>query len=175
MFLDLTGEVEILSAELDDSEQEDELGDADVGDSSTSGSRKRKKKAEKELPKWKKGHKFAKEIPSKDIGQTIGEAHPELILLSPLQLFYRIMPEEYFTDIAKLSMKYAKNKNEMNFKVTGLDIQQFVGLVLYSGYVRLPAEDDYWAKADDLKISICGTVMPKNRFRMIKKFNTLWL
>ena len=50
------------------------------------------------------------------------------------------------------------------------DIRQFLGLLLFSGYHSVPDENSYWSSQEDLHIPIISTTMPRNKFRMLKKY-----
>ena len=57
-----------------------------------------------------------------------------------------------------------------SFHVGVDEITKFMGLLLISGYHRLPLEDDYWSVSEDLQASIFSKVMSRERFRSIKKY-----
>lgn len=49
------------------------------------------------------------------------------------------------------------------------DIEQFFGLLLLSGYYRVPAENLYWSTSEDVSVPTVPTVMGRNHFKKIKK------
>ncbi|GFQ80986.1 piggyBac transposable element-derived protein 3 [Trichonephila clavata] len=57
-----------------------------------------------------------------------------------------------------------------DFSVDENDIGQFFGLLLFSGYHQVPEEDLYWSTQEDFSVPIVSTVMPRSRFRKMKKF-----
>ncbi|GFR29832.1 piggyBac transposable element-derived protein 3 [Trichonephila clavata] len=59
--------------------------------------------------------------------------------------------------------------NQKDFSVGENDIEQFFGLLLFSGYDQVPGEDLYWSTQEDLSQPIVSTVMPRSRFRKIQK------
>ncbi|GFS85105.1 piggyBac transposable element-derived protein 2 [Trichonephila clavipes] len=56
------------------------------------------------------------------------------------------------------------------FSVDEIDIGQFFGLLLFSGYHQVSGEDVYWSTQEDLSVPIVSTVMPRSRLKKIKKF-----
>ncbi|KAL3201142.1 hypothetical protein MRX96_043098 [Rhipicephalus microplus] len=89
--------------------------------------------------------------------------------MSPFMLFSKFISPEYLGSLAELTARYALQKGE-EVDVTGADIGQFFGLLLFSGYHSVPSEDSYWSTAEDLCVPTVATVMARNRFRQLKRF-----
>ena len=47
--------------------------------------------------------------------------------------------------------------------------QEFIGILLFSGYHTVPSERQYWSSDDDLGVELVKKCMPKNRFCEIKQ------
>ena len=72
--------------------------------------------------------------------------------------------------ISEQTNMYAlREKNDQSFHA-GVDEIKFLGLLLISGYHRLPSEDDYLSVSEDLQAPIFSKVMSRERFRSIKKY-----
>ncbi|KAL3187232.1 hypothetical protein MRX96_025544 [Rhipicephalus microplus] len=89
--------------------------------------------------------------------------------MSPFLLFSKFIYPEYLGSLAERTARYAPQKGE-EVDVTGADIGQFFGLLLFSGYHSVPSEDSYWSTAEDLCVPIVATVMARIRFRPLKRF-----
>ena len=68
------------------------------------------------------------------------------------------------------NMYALREKNDQSLHVGVDEITKFLGLLLISGYHRLPSEDDYWSVSEDLQAPIFSKVMNRERFRSIKKY-----
>ncbi|GFU08350.1 piggyBac transposable element-derived protein 3 [Nephila pilipes] len=85
-----------------------------------------------------------------------------------IQLSDKILPKEYVGKLACMTKLYPGQKEEMTASEC-IDITQFLGLLLLSGYYWVPKVDYYWSAAEDLKVDIVSTVMSRNHFHVIKK------
>ena len=61
-----------------------------------------------------------------------------------------------------------KDKNKPNFCVSEEEILTFLGILVLSGYHRLPQEKHYWSTRPDFGIPIVANAMTRNRFQEIK-------
>lgn len=129
---------------------------------------KAKRPKHSHTPAWGDHATFDKTLPS-DRPPLLLEAFPELANMSPFMLFSKIISPEYLASLAELTARYALQKGE-EVDVTGADIGQFFGLLLFSGYHSVPSEGSYWSTAEDLCLPIVATVMARNRFRQLKRF-----
>src|SRR5215469_13620864 len=50
------------------------------------------------------------------------------------------------------------------------DLERFIGILLLSGYHRLPRQNMYWSKQEDLGVPIVASAMSRNRFESIKRY-----
>lgn len=118
---------------------------------------------------WKKMCKFSDSFPqpTNEIIH-ISDKFPELLSLEPYELFKKILPDQYITHLASLSTLYASQKGR-DMEISSNDIKQFLGLILLSGYHNVPQEDMYWGTAEDISVPVVSSVMPRQKFRDIKK------
>ena len=83
---------------------------------------------------------------------------------------------EFFVDealcslIKKKTMRYAIQQGYRNFSVTVEESKIVVGILLISGYHRLPSRNRYWSLKADLIVDLVGCAMPRNRFDEILRF-----
>ncbi|KAH8024884.1 hypothetical protein HPB51_002054 [Rhipicephalus microplus] len=119
-------------------------------------------------PEWGEHATFGKTLPSESPPLLL-EAFPDLANMSPFMLFSKFISPEYLGSLAELTARYALQKEEV-VDVTGADIGQFFGLLLFCGYHSVLSEDSYWSTAKDLCVPIVATVMARNRFRQLKRF-----
>ncbi|KAH8019108.1 hypothetical protein HPB51_016746 [Rhipicephalus microplus] len=119
-------------------------------------------------PVWGDHATFDKTLPSES-PLSLLEAFPDLANMSPFMLFSKFISPEYLGSLAELTARYALEKGE-EVDVTGADIGQFFGLLLFSGYHSVPSEDSFWRTVEDLCLPIVVTVMARNRFRQLKSF-----
>ncbi|GFX52182.1 DDE_Tnp_1_7 domain-containing protein [Trichonephila clavipes] len=90
------------------------------------------------------------------------EKFPELVSLSPMEIFHKFIPTELLLHLANMTGLYAMQKGE-DFSVDENHIRQFLGLLLFSGYHQVPGEDSYRSTQEGLSVPIVSTVMPRNK------------
>ncbi|XP_046384890.1 piggyBac transposable element-derived protein 1-like [Ischnura elegans] len=117
---------------------------------------------------WKKLNQFEKEIPSEPM-RGLDNHLEELVALEPIELFFKYLPQQYLSHVANMSSLYAQQKGS-SLDVTWEEIAQFFGILLFSGYHTVPQENLYWCSAEDMSIPIIPSVMPRNRFKDIKRY-----
>lgn len=167
---DVCGRIEV-STIIDDNKISDEGAfDPELPSTSKGPSLKRRRKSKEENIQ----HRCGKDTKFKNILKTesienICEIFPELCSLSPAEIFHKFIPVEYLLHLANMAALYALQKGEI-LAVDENDIGQFFGLLLFSGYHQVPGEDLYWSTQEDLSVPIVSTVMPRNRFRKLKKY-----
>nr|XP_023013431.1 piggyBac transposable element-derived protein 2-like [Leptinotarsa decemlineata] len=86
---------------------------------------------------------------------------------SPVQLFEKIFDDDIFQHIRDQTNLYSTQKNNHSFSV---DLKIFFGILLLSGYHRLPREKLYWSLGEDLGVAFVSNAMSRNRFQEIKKY-----
>lgn len=75
-----------------------------------------------------------------------------------------------FIDIVKFSHLYASQLNNHSFRVDITEIKSFVGILILSGYLKLPRQNMYWENAMDSGIDIVKNAMSYKRYKEIKRY-----
>ena len=137
------GELEV---DCSSSESED-----DVTDNQTTNNSKKRKIS---TPLWKKRTDFSKVIPSIEINKLAND-YPELTLKSPFELWRDFMTDTLTQNILEQILLYARrDKNNVNFDLHKAELLRFFGIIILSGYHKLPSERDYWSNQPDLGVPI---------------------
>lgn len=168
---DVCGQIEIVTKKDNDETSDVDVFDPEVPSTSKRRSGVKRKFISKEKKNpicWKKNANFEKILKTDDV-QNLSELFPELLTLSPIEIFHKYIPMSYILHLAKMTELYALQKGEI-IVVDEFDIGQFFGLLLFSGYHQVPGEDLYWSTQEDLSVPIVSTVMPRNKFRKLKRF-----
>jgi hypothetical protein len=105
----------------------------------------------------------------KTVPQKLCETKQKLITLTPLELFMKFIPFDYMQELALQTKLYAMQKG-CEYEITGQQIAQFFGLLLFSGYHSVPNEKMYWSTSPDMNISIVSQTMSKNSFMKIIQY-----
>ncbi|XP_044570136.1 piggyBac transposable element-derived protein 1-like isoform X2 [Drosophila ananassae] len=94
---------------------------------------------------------------------------PELMELSqPIQFFSYLFPKKVFENISNETNLYIHQKEpNANITFTPLDIQQFVGIVLYMSISRLPKCALYWSAS--IGIPTIQNIMSQKTFETIRR------
>lgn len=98
------------------------------------------------------------------------EAHPQLLSLSPYELFRKYIDDDMLQFMVDETIRYARQKNDLTFNLTLKEMEKFLGIILFTGYHHLPQEDMYWCRAEDCNTPLVYETMPRQRFRDIKKY-----
>ena len=121
-------------------------------------------------PKWKKSDTFFEPMTA-TVPTPLADSHPELIAMSPIELFDTIFTQQMLEDLRQQFELYAnRDSNFPGFSATVDDIRHFMGILLLSGYYCLPCERDYWSTADDLGCSLAMKTMSRSKFQELKRF-----
>nr|CAH7738745.1 unnamed protein product [Callosobruchus chinensis] len=94
----------------------------------------------------------------------------DLESLSPVDIFEKLFDSDIYNHISQQTNIYSSQKNKHDFFLSRDDIKIFVGILLLTGYHKLPSERNYWSLDDDLKVPIVANAMSRNRFLEIKKY-----
>ena len=106
------------------------LSDSSVDVSEPSTSKRRKVCSQ---PKWRKKDEFDDVLPSVPPNK-ICDQHPELIILSCLQLWRELFTDEMFTLILNQTNLFAtRDKNDRTFLTDVDEIGKFLGILIHSG------------------------------------------
>nr|XP_026496431.1 piggyBac transposable element-derived protein 2-like [Vanessa tameamea] len=89
--------------------------------------------------------------------------------LTPVQIFEKIFDDEVISLIITNTILYANQNNRHTFQLDSVDLKKFIGILILSGYHKLPREDLYWSYDEDVGVEMVSRSMPRQRFRDIKK------
>nr|CAH7746200.1 unnamed protein product [Callosobruchus chinensis] len=67
-------------------------------------------------------------------------------------------------------MLYAAQKNDHSFCVTEDEIKVFLGILMFSGYHKLPRQRLFWCLDEDVSVPCISQAMSRNRYYQIKKY-----
>lgn len=87
---------------------------------------------------------------------------------TPTQLFEEVFSDEILTFIVKETVRYAMSKNDASFTFSIEELKVFLGVLLLSGYRRLPSEEMYWSYDEDVTCPLVRKAMSRNRYKKIK-------
>lgn len=94
----------------------------------------------------------------------------ELEGLHPVEVFEKFFDNELYDYIVQQTNLYSSQKNNHEFFVSRDDMKLFFGILLLTGYHKLPSERNYWGLDEDLGVPIVARAMPRNRFQEIKRY-----
>lgn len=89
---------------------------------------------------------------------------------NPLEIFEKLFDNQAFDLLVNQRILYARQQNKHDFFVTAEEMEIFVGVLLYSGYHKLPQQRMYWSLDKDLGVEIISKSMSRNRFLEIKRY-----
>lgn len=89
--------------------------------------------------------------------------------LSPVQIFEKLFDDEVCQLIVNFSNLYASQNNRHTFSLTVAELKTFFGILILSGYHKLPREGMYWSLDEDIGVDVVSKAMSRNRFREIKR------
>lgn len=88
----------------------------------------------------------------------------------PVQTFERLFDDGVVKLIVDQSNLYAsQNNNHSNFVLAEEELKIFIGVLLLSGYHKLPREPVYWSNDADLSVNLVASAISRNRFQEIKQ------
>ena len=99
----------------------------------------------------------------------------DLDTLSPLELFEKLMNPSIYEHIVKETVRYASScKNMCDFTFSVDELKTFIGILLFSGYHKVPSERDYWSSEEDLGVPIIQRAMSIKRNEIVNN-NKEWI
>jgi hypothetical protein len=144
-FGEVAGEVEIDLSEGSSSSSEDEV------------------EAEAEAQRWRKHKTFAEVLPSARC-ESVAENYPDLLGKTEYEIWKLFLDQTIMEHILSQTLLYARRDcNNPTFEMTAQELQNFLGIILLSGYHSLPSEKDYWSTQSDLGVPIVATTMQRDR------------
>ncbi|XP_068243692.1 piggyBac transposable element-derived protein 2-like [Palaemon carinicauda] len=79
------------------------------------------------------------------------------------------MSHGIYDHILKETVRYASSYiNKCEFALGIDELKTFIGILLFSGYHKVPSERDYWSSEEDLGVPIIQKAMSRNRFQLLK-------
>lgn len=154
-----------------DQEENDDLGSemACAAKNRTS----RKKRRLTDVPStWRKvSPSYTKLAPEgKEVSSRFEDLVTTLEGKTPVELFEKMFTEEVVDHIVKETVRYASAvKNDTSFIFSSEELKAFMGILIFSGYHKLPSERNYWSEEEDLGICIVKKCMSRNKFQKIKR------
>ena len=113
--------------------------------------------------KWLK-----KSLTPPDTAFTERFSEPPEIIPSPSDYFKKFISDECFENIALETNIYALQKDGKEICITKEEIEQFFGILLFTGIYSAATYRMYWETHS--RISLIADVMPRNRFETILRF-----
>jgi hypothetical protein len=120
-------------------------------------------------PRWRKVHEIRDPLPN-EMCEKLVNCFPLLINKTEYEIWKMFFDDEMLKLIKDQSQTYATRDKGLTEVVISIeDINQFLGIMLISGYHSLPSERQYWSTQPDLHVPIIAETMTQNRFRLIKQ------
>ena len=149
-----------------------QLSQVNEDEPSTSAIRhKRKKKDPSVDPKWEKReseYKSEMMIPSKNFYEKLESLQGK----STAEIF-----EQLLSDVLELMLQqtltYALQKNDPQFTLQLNKIKTFMGILLFSGYHKLPQQNMYWEQSPATGIPLVYNAMTRQKFKTINRYLNL--
>ena len=118
--------------------------------------------------RWRKNEKVSLDSHSIPLRSNVVEDHSGK---DAFEIYKLLFTHEMIILLSEQTELYAvRDKNIPNFRVDVDEMANSLGLLLISGYHRLPSEDDYWSTSDDMEMPIFRKTMNRDRFRRIKRY-----
>lgn len=89
---------------------------------------------------------------------------------NPVQISERLFDSKVIKLIVDQSNLYAQQKNNHDFAVSDEDIKIFLGILLLSGYHKIPREPMFWSADEDVGVQCVVSSMSRNKFQQIKRY-----
>ena len=83
---------------------------------------------------------------------------------TPVEVFELFFDDELLELIVVQSMLYAKQSGNHSFLTDPEEMREVLGILLLSGYNRLPRRRMYWEQCPDVRNTAAADAMPRNRF-----------
>ena len=91
---------------------------------------------------------------------------------SPVQLFEELFTDDILEHIQRETLRYALEiKNDSLFSIDLNELRVFIGILIFSGYVKMPSERMYWSEAVDLQANkLVREAMTRGSYQKIKQY-----
>ena len=87
---------------------------------------------------------------------------------TPLYYFKQFVDDDMINNLKHQTNLYSVEKTGSSLNVTADEIEQFIGIHIMTGIVKVPSYRQYWA--DSTRIATIADVMPRNRFDKLRSF-----
>ncbi|XP_065370926.1 piggyBac transposable element-derived protein 2-like, partial [Calliphora vicina] len=104
-----------------------------------------------------------------EVYDRVNQIREELKNRIPVQIFETLFDEKIIDLIISNSTNYAKQNNRHEFHLNDSDLKKFLGVLILSGYNKLPREPMYWSLDEDIGKEIVAKALSRHRFRDIKR------
>jgi hypothetical protein len=101
--------------------------------------------------------------------QRIEKVKEDLRNCNPTEIFEKLFGN-VFQLIVEQTILYARQKNNHEFLVSIEEIKIFTGILLLSGYHKLPRQKLYWSLDEHCGVDMVSRAMARNRFLEMKKY-----
>ncbi|XP_022827111.1 piggyBac transposable element-derived protein 3-like [Spodoptera litura] len=170
---DVPGTLEIFT-HRDNSVHEDSSYD-DSDDEPLASKRKRPNSTRESVsnvaPTWRKCAPSYSSAPQRtsQVSEKKNNVCEELKNLNPVQIFEKLFDDDIVDLIASNSTLYANQHNRHEFELVPCDLKKFIGILILSGYHKLPREPMYWSLDEDIGVELVSKAMSRHKFRDIKR------
>jgi hypothetical protein len=169
------GDLEVPTDEDDVSEDvEDEIevaGEVEVEELTSEDSDDDLEETNDRPPQWRKTTVFRNQLEQSLPLQPLEDKFPLLATFSPYELWKEIFDGKIMRLILKETRRYAsRDKGDFAFTISETDVENFLGILLLSGYHTVPSERDYWANDPDLHVPIVAAAMSRDHYLKIKQY-----
>ncbi|KAK3878905.1 hypothetical protein Pcinc_016491 [Petrolisthes cinctipes] len=150
--------------------QYEETRSKDASDTEYEQPQKKTKSTKSCSIKWKKKDQIFSSQTQQNAERRREELKLKLRGKCDVELFELFLTDELLEIIVDQSEKYATQKNRHGFSLTSNCQKKFLGILLFSGYRKLPSEWHYWSLDEDLDTGLVRNSMPRNRYTEIKRY-----
>lgn len=105
-----------------------------------------------------------------NIDKISGKAEIDIANIAPVDMFKYIWNDSLIIHIIRETVKYAVMKGYPDTTISMEDIYDYLGILLLSGYVKLPSRRMYWETRPDSHNNLVASTMTRNKFETIHRF-----
>lgn len=168
---DVATDEEISDDEIEDGAINDVAGELEVEDEDCDSGEEMETVDSSSCPRWRKHNIFSNVLEDSTRPVPLDQSFPVLATLTPFQIWNEVFDENLVELLLSQTRLYARrDKGYPDFDIDEAELESFLGIILFSGYHRVPSERDYWSTQIDLKVDLIADTMPHVRFLRIKSF-----
>lgn len=154
-----------------DGEADGDVEEGPKGDGDDAAPPSKRKKRARQQRRWRQGHARTKSVP--DFAATYAPNAESLVReqCTSAYDFYRLfIDEEFVSLVAKQTTLYARQHNATDWETDEDQLMAFFGILLLSGYARLPRRRFYWQSDPDVFNDLISKSMRRDVFENISKY-----